>query len=348
MGRANRTLCLPSGGNHTLGARKIAGRILLSCAFLVVATLSCQFPAPAAPTPTIAAIPGTLALTNDFAYYSSPAWSPDGSSIAALRGGTSLGPDNPFSEVDVVLFELDPGDHGRAIAIPTVAPGSAYAPVMWQPGAEAISFYHFGFFGGKEGPYLLTYHPESGEMSTTDFCRCTPVAFNENGTELLVVDSPEGSFHLSWFNLASGETRSELSLVRKDAQEHQYFGFALSPDKSILLLDDLDGNISKYEIGSGQPPVPFISLAASPAWSPDGSKLVYAQLPSTSTLDSYLGQLVIANADGSSPETLFPAVQPAGMLSPAWSPDGTQIAFLYGSSRSNALLIANLPERLRP
>jgi len=97
---------------------------------------------------------------------------------------------------------------------------------------------------------------------------------------------------------------------------------------------------------TGQAPVPFLSSAATPAWSPDGSKIVYASLPASG--DRTSGQLMIANADGSAPEPLFSEPQPRGMLSPAWSPDGTQIAFLYGTQHTNRVLVADVPERLRP
>jgi Tol biopolymer transport system component len=192
----------------------------------------------------------------------------------------------------------------------------------------------------------VTYRLDSADLTTVDFCRCGLVAFNAEGNGILVLGPSEASFELGWFNLATGENIQELSLVRSAPREHRYFYLALSPDRRQLLLDDLDGTVFIYEMGSGQAPVPFLTSAASPGWSPDGSKVIYASLRADG--DYYSGQLMIANADGSSPELLFAATQPAGMLFPAWSPDGTQIAFVYGTQHSNRLMVVEVPESLRP
>lgn len=325
-----------------------ARRLLICSAILLTAALACAFPSPADPTPVDFVIQGTRALTDDYTYYRSPAWSPDGRLIAALRSQTYPEPRGPSSEGDVVLFDLDSGERQVIAAPPTVKPQGAYDPVLWKPDGEGIAFYYFEFLAEQKDPYLVTYHPETGEMTTIDFCRCSQITLSREGTEVLVVDSPEGTFQLSWFNLGTGEMRTEISIAKRDPQEHRYRDFSLSPDGRTLLLGDRQGSLFWYEIGSGEAPEHFLSLAASPAWSPDGTLLVYVQLLSASTLDYYSAQLVIADSDGSSPEPLFPETQPGGMLSPAWSPDGTQIAFRYGSRNSNVLLIAEVPERLRP
>ena len=162
----------------------------------------------------------------------------------------------------------------------------------------------------------------------------------------MVNTSSADSFGLGWLDLDTGQVVVELSLPRAQPRQYQYRDISISPDGRTLLLGAADGDTYRYAIGSGDPPVHFLSSAATPAWSPDGSKIVYASLPANG--DLYSGQLMIANADGSSPEPLFSEPQPAGMLSPAWSPDGTQIAFLYGTQHSNRLMIAEVPEDLRP
>jgi len=65
--------------------------------------------------------------------------------------------------------------------------------------------------------------------------------------------------------------------------------------------------------------------ACQPAWSPDGTKLVFTS-PCAIKKDSYKGSsLYIINADGSNLQPLPTA--PGGDFEPAWSPDGKVIAF---------------------
>jgi len=65
--------------------------------------------------------------------------------------------------------------------------------------------------------------------------------------------------------------------------------------------------------------------ACQPAWSPDGTKLVFTS-PCAIKKDSYKGSsLYIINADGSNLRPLPTA--PGGDFEPAWSPDGKVIAF---------------------
>ncbi|HEX8127745.1 MAG TPA: Calx-beta domain-containing protein [Pyrinomonadaceae bacterium] len=75
------------------------------------------------------------------------------------------------------------------------------------------------------------------------------------------------------------------------------------------------------------------SAEVSPAWSPDGAKLVFSRSNSV-TGES---ELFVMNADGSS-QTKLPVV---GAVSPVWSPDGTK--FVYSSRRNNVsdIYIAN-------
>lgn len=85
-----------------------------------------------------------------------------------------------------------------------------------------------------------------------------------------------------------------------------------------LWLMDADGNHQNQltDIQDG---------ACQPAWSPDGTKVVFIS-PCKSSQDIYKNSgLFVINADGSGRKLL--ATAPGGDFEPAWSPDGTQILF---------------------
>jgi len=70
----------------------------------------------------------------------------------------------------------------------------------------------------------------------------------------------------------------------------------------------------------------------SPDWSPDGKQIVFTRAKNTGTEDAEAG-LYLMNADGSN-QHLLSAGKPGSRLwltEPAWSPDGTKIAFARAS-----------------
>jgi Tol biopolymer transport system component len=72
-----------------------------------------------------------------------------------------------------------------------------------------------------------------------------------------------------------------------------------------------------------------------PAWSPDGSKLVFAR--STFLPDGT--QLYTMNADGSGKRQLTHFPTGSVLLLPTWSPDGSRIVFLYDEGTKGTLSI---------
>jgi Tol biopolymer transport system component len=86
--------------------------------------------------------------------------------------------------------------------------------------------------------------------------------------------------------------------------------------------------------GSGQtnltddhPRPAFPSVDSHPAWSPDGDKIAFKGIRDGITTRAFaLNDIFVMDADGSNPTNLTNSPG-SGDLAPAWSPDGTKIAF---------------------
>lgn len=82
------------------------------------------------------------------------------------------------------------------------------------------------------------------------------------------------------------------------------------------------------------PPLPAVTLDRYPAWSPDGSRIVFSSNRNGTT------KLWIMNADGSDPRQLTTDLSID--THPSWSPDGTQIAYqrMNEQARSQVAIVA--------
>lgn len=113
----------------------------------------------------------------------------------------------------------------------------------------------------------------------------------------------------------------------------------------IAFVSNRDGNPEIYVMnadGSNQTRLtnsPFTD--ENPSFSPDGTKIAFHSHRNHPT--GYLGEVYVMNDDGSNQRRLTTSIENEGDSSqPAWSPDGTRIAYVrYDSSDGNKINVIN-------
>jgi Tol biopolymer transport system component len=175
------------------------------------------------------------------------------------------------------------------------------------------------------------------------FTRESPVAWSPDGSRLLYRDDVDGLVladplgsdrqslqHICEDGVCSGVGRltfspdgSRLAFVRSDVQ-----------DASVIAIMDLDSGIvvelDSTRISNAEPrgacEEHCDGSLDDPAWSPDGTRLVFArQATFNAETGEYETILLMVDADGSDLHQVVPTELSA--ITPSWSPDGAWIVF---------------------
>jgi Tol biopolymer transport system component len=197
---------------------------------------------------------------------------------------------------------------------------------------------------------VFTVDPDgSGEQHVTHGVRDYSTSWSPDGSRI-VVDRENG--------LTVMDADGSNPVVIADAGEGSFPSW--SPDGTKILFTRWDGGDELVRVGEGsaassthlfvvapdgtdpQQLTSGLVIDSSGAWSPDGSQIAFTRVADTGT------GLYVMNADGSDPVLVLPAQDPDpsepswfpyAPYEPAWSPDGSRIAFSMNAQHSASIYV---------
>ncbi len=267
----------------------------------------------------------------------SPAWSPDGRTLAVSMQGA--------------LGAIDPAT-GRARQL-TNGAGYDHQP-DWSPDGRFLVYASYQ----RDAVEIWRLEVASGAARPLTGGGAVSVEprFSPDGRRIAFVSTAyEGRFHVFTLDASGAEPGAPLRLTEdKDSGLPRYYysrfdhylSPAWSPDGQELLLVSNRGRIwgtggfwrMKAETGAPLREIRYeeTSWKARPDWSRDGRRVVYA-----SCLGRAWHQLWVMTAEGG--DALPLTYGEFDATSPRWSPDGTRIAYVSNEGGNTSLWILSLP-----
>jgi Tol biopolymer transport system component len=276
--------------------------------------------------------------------------------VAARDVGTAIRLDVQEGSTTPALSTSDP----TAAVANTPATHSTNGRIYWTTNRNGLDYEIYSTFANGGSLQRLTNHPglDTEPAPSPDG---TKVAFVRNGHIALmnadgssVVDtglqggfptwSPDGSRIAyatmtggSFDGIAVSDADGTNPAVLLSGDPGSFYDLAWSPDGSKIAFSDLvsgdpaNGNWDIAVIAAdGRGSVTDLTSAStadehSPAWSPNGSELVFARGPIFGGITD--GDLYVMNADGSGQTLLVDGDVSHVVTSGVWSPDGSTILF---------------------
>jgi CSLREA domain-containing protein len=284
------------------------------------------------PTPTMALAPGSPAVDAG----------DDGTCSAVDQRGT---PRPQGSHCDIGAFELVLG----TIAFESNRTGSSQIFAMSPDGSNVVQLTHDPSTTTDTLPsispdgHTIVYQSTDNTTGSSQIWEMNGDGSNQHpltsvGSNLQPTFSPNGS-KIAFDSNRNGQY--QLFVMNADGSGQTQVmttggavgGSSWSPDGSqIAFNEDTNGTnqIFTVNVGTGTVTGPLTSTGANtnPHWSPDGSKMLFVSSRCTSEAPFCGGgeSVFVMNADGTNQHNLTDA--PIFDADPAWSPDGSHIAFV--------------------
>jgi Tol biopolymer transport system component len=225
-----------------------------------------------------------------------PAWSADGSKIAFSSNRDEPNPSSCGAQCNYEIYSMNADGTGRVRL--TSDPASDYSPA-WSPDGSKIAF------NSSRSPSGIYVMNADGSDPRLLLAGVRDPAWSPDGTKIAYT-GPGGESDQLY--------ASEIWTMDADGTDQ----------RRITQSGDIE-----YPCGSSY--FTYDEADFGPNWSPDGTKLVYAEELGDLCGDGDFAYAVeTVDATGGGPEhTIFSSYEGCGFPSTAWSPDGSRIAFTY-------------------
>ena len=252
----------------------------------------------------------------------SPAWSPDGETIAFAAKPWNGG---PLPDLELYMINVD----GSGLTRLTYRDGDDLNPT-WSPDGSKLAFE--SHLPGKRKYYhtpdiyvMVDFNPD--QLPLTDIANSDLVpVWSPDGTRIAYISDRDGDDFDIYISNAAGSVIKQLTA--NDSRDSRP---AWSPDGTrIAYVSDYDGDEDLYTINADGTGIERLTNNdhpdSRPTWSPDGNQIAYVSLHNGRHTDLFL-----MNADGSDivQLTRYDDIETSHYYgAPSWSLDGTRIAFV--------------------